>query len=268
MVKIIVFSDVHIENYPSSWNGFFDKRNIGIFNRNYFRKTCVNRIDTLKRAIKKTIDLSPNIVLFAGDLTSIGEISEFTTSRYILKPLVENTNFDLFCIPGNHDYYVDDIECSNELCETFLYLNRDKFGVESLPFNIISYGIDFCFVNECRPTFSSNGFLDYYDKKHIFNWALNESNFPKILIGHYPVTENNVWNFWRSLFGYKEILDLLNNNYIDISICGHNHISNNKLYKTGGRGEIIVGSTIDEKQLTVIDYYKSTNTFNCYFEPI
>ena len=260
-MRIVIFSDLHIFTYSLDCNTIFTKQYFGILRKRFFDYYYDN-FDFICKMITKIISLSPDIVLFTGDFTNTGAVLEFVKVRELLEPLVNNKNFIFYCVPGNHDLYINNKACMYELSKTLKYLNHDQIDIKDYPHLCTLNGIEFCLVNECypRPFYLSNGIIDDYNIKFIQKWALINYNMPKVLIGHYPLTENKTWKFWRLLIGYESILKLLENKFIDLSICGHKHISCDKL-NLYGRGEVIVGALPLEHNLTMIDYNRDKDKF-------
>ena len=261
-MKIAVFSDSHAYGGHSSWNAFFDKRAIGLLNYLYFRKHRHTQ-ELLEKMVSKIIEIKPDIVICVGDISTSGELTEFDIACKYLQPLVENEIFDMFYIPGNHDYYIEDGKCFRALKETFCYLNRGKLKLEDLPMSIIVKGINFCFVNVCRPSnlFLSTAVMSKQNSDYILRWAESGTKRPKVLVDHYPlIEEHTLLRYRHRLYGGKEVLSALRNKKIDLSLCGHVHYPSAKV-DDRGRGEIIAGSITANRSFALIEYNEKEDKF-------
>ncbi len=261
-MKIAVFSDSHAYGGHSSWNAFFDKRAIGLLNYIYVRKHR-HKQELLGKMVSKIIETKPDVVICTGDVSTSGELSEFDIACKYLKPLVENENFDMFYVPGNHDCYVEDEKCLKALKETFSYLNRGKLKLEDMPKSLIIKGISFCFVNVCKPSnlFLSTAVMSKQNSDYILRWAETETKMPKILVDHYPLIEKHTFIRCRHrLYGEKEVLSALKNKKIDLSVCGHVHHPTAKI-DDRGRGEIVAGSITANRSFALIEYSEKDDKF-------
>ncbi len=261
-MKIAVFSDSHSFEHPSSWNALFDKRAIGLVNYFYIRKHK-HKKEYLEKIVEKIIGLSPDVVICTGDLTTSGDKAEFETALKILDPLIENRDFDLLYVPGNHDYYVNDNICYESLKRAFFNINRGRFSLEDLPVSFELKGIDFCLVNVCKPTnlFVSTAIMSKKNQSFILNWAKEKKGKPKILVEHYPLIEEHPFLRCRhKLWNEKKVLNALINKDIDLSLCGHVHWPTARVDERG-RGEIIIGSATANKCFALIEYDEKQDLF-------
>ena len=261
-MKIVAFSDSHACGQPSGWASLFDKRVVGLFNYHYRRQHQHNQ-KWLHEMVKYILDTSPDVVLCTGDISTSGEPSEFRETCEILKPLVNNPNINFFYVPGNHDYYVNNSLCFKALKETFKYLNSGKYKFEDLPFSTSLGGVDFCFVNECYPVnlVLSTGIMKKNTVDYVYNWIKQKNSKPKILVGHYPLQEeHSILRFRHKLWGHKKILNELQGENLDLSICGHVHSAAADI-DDAGRGEIIVGSVTRDACGAQIEYDSTNNVF-------
>ncbi|MCP4177399.1 MAG: hypothetical protein GY756_06515 [bacterium] len=261
-MKIVAFSDSHASGYPSNWSAFFDKRAIGLFNHHYFRQHQHNQ-DYLSVMVDKILDLSPDLVICTGDISTSGEPSEFKLTCDLIKPLTENKNFEFFYVPGNHDFYVRDKICIDALKDTFYYLNRKKIKFEDLPYSLKVNGVNLCLTNSCKPInlMLSTGKMNEETIAYILNWLDKDMPGPNILVGHYPLIEDHpIMRFRHKLWGHKEILNALKSKRIDLSLCGHVHNPHASLDERG-RGEIIIGSLTKNACFALIEYDEKKDLF-------
>lgn len=261
-MKIAVFSDSHAYGGHSSWSAFFDKRAIGLLNYLCFRKHRY-RQELLGKMVSKIIEIEPDVVICVGDISTSGELTEFDIACKCLQPLVENESFDMFYIPGNHDYYIEDKNCLKALKETFYYLNRGKLKMDDLPTSFTIKGINFCFVNVCKPSslFLSSAIMSKQNSDYILRWAELNTEEPKVLVNHYPLIEEHpLLRCRHRLYGEKAVLSALRNKKIDLSLCGHVHHPVAKI-DDRGRGEIIAGSITANRSFALIEYNEGKDKF-------
>jgi UDP-2,3-diacylglucosamine pyrophosphatase LpxH len=263
-MKILALSDSHCCGKPSSWTSLFDKRTIGLFNHHYLRKHQHDQ-KYMDLAVEYILANPPDVVICTGDITTSGEPSEFEMSINKLKPLVEDKRFDFFYVPGNHDNYVKNHICNNALNESLKYLNTGKFDLANMPYLFKTPEVDFCFVNESYPInlLLSSGKMKKKTLEFLYKWIESETAKPKIMVGHYPLEEEqNLFVRWRhKLYGQKKIIDFMRKGRLDLSICGHVHNPTSKI-NDKGRGEIIVGSVTRNACLAAIEYTKDNDVFN------
>lgn len=261
-MKIAVFSDSHSFEHPSSWNALFDKRAIGLVNHFYIRKHK-HKQEYLEKIVERIGESSPDVVICTGDLTTSGDRAEFETACAILKPLVDNIKFDIFYVPGNHDYYVKDSICYESLKKAFYYINRGRFQLEELPVSFELKELDFCLVNVCKPTnlFVSTAVMSRKNQDFILDWSNTKKGKPKVLVEHYPLIEEHPFLRCRhKLWKEKKVLGKLKSKDIDLSLCGHVHWPTARIDERG-RGEIIIGSATANKCFALIEYDEKIDIF-------
>jgi len=263
-MKIVAFSDSHACGKPSAWSSLFDKRSVGLFNYHYRRKHKHNS-KWLHDIVEYILKTKPDVVICTGDITTSGEPSEFNETCDILKPLVNNSDFDFYYVPGNHDCYVKDPTCVDAVRKAFLYLNSGKYKFSDMPFSVSYKDIDFCFVCECLPVnlVLSIGKMTKATESYIDKWVKTDTSKPKILVGHYPLIEDHpVLRFRHSLWGYTKVVSqLLKEKKLSLSLCGHVHWPTAKI-DDKGRGEIIIGSVTANACGALIEYDKMNDSFS------
>ena len=242
-MKIIHFSDIHIGGWVKSPTGYFDKRLIGSVNYKFRRHKHIkwHHFDQFLQVVKEE---KPDVVCFTGDLVSISDSFEFEKSLTKMKPLVENKDFHLLCVPGNHDRYVKNRTSVQKLNEIYFYLNRGEFTLDQFPIKKTIGDIDFYLIDQSYPMSwtSSNGIAKLDDIKKIKQWSL-EKQKKKVLLGHFPLrdSQGNKLGAKRDLKNQEHLYKLLQSNAIDIALCGHNHRPFIRQEKTGSL-EICAGS--------------------------
>ena len=58
-------------------------------------------------------------ILITGDLVDDGQKKQFKEAKNILKPLLDNLNFNVWPVPGNHDYGWNGIHAERKRFEYF-----------------------------------------------------------------------------------------------------------------------------------------------------
>ena len=262
-MKIIHFSDPHAGGGAEDWLAYFDKRWVGVFNYR-FRRRFRHDLGKLKLAVEYILDTRPDVAVCTGDLTSAGQPGEFARVLEILKPLRDST-IPLLYTPGNHDCYVKRPRCVEAVNRAVEYLSRGDIRFCDFPLRRRLGGVDFMLVNTSRPSnlLCSWGFLTAADSARIAGFATENPGVPKILLSHYPMTEDHpVLRLRHRLFGQREILKLMAEHRIDLVLCGHVHKPYLKL-DASGRGECCAGSVTRNGSLAEIAYDPATDCFAC-----
>ena len=86
----------------------------------------------LKQIVKKiTESYSDNelTILLTGDLVDDGQKKQFKEAKNILKPLLDNPNFNVWPVPGNHDYGWNGIHAERQ---RFEYFKNALYGIENV----------------------------------------------------------------------------------------------------------------------------------------
>ena len=241
-MKIIHFSDPHAGGGAESWRAYFDKRWVGVFNYR-FRRRYKHDLSRLKTAVEHILAVRPDVVVCTGDLTSTGQPGEFERVLDILKPLRDSAIPFLY-LPGNHDCYVKAPECAAAVRAAVEYLSRGDYRFDDLPTVREHAGVEFGLVNCCRPSniFCSWGFMSKADSAALEKWCAGPKKHPRILLSHYPMTEDHpLLRFRHRLFGQGRVVELMRAHAIDLVLCGHIHNPYLKV-DADGRGECCTGS--------------------------
>ena len=262
MTKIIHFSDSHAGGPAEDLLAYLDKRWVGVFNFK-FRRQFQHNQTKLQKAVDYILQTKPDVAICTGDLTSTGQPGEFAIARKILQPL-RDSKIPLIFVPGNHDYYVHRTKCVTAMKEMISFLTKNAYQFENMPLSL-NYGeIDFIIINESWPTslISSCGYLKKDSLNFIKNFCAKPKKRPRIIVGHYPLIEDYpIKRIRHRLWGQKEVVKLLQENIIDISLCGHIHLPYTKL-DANGRGEICAGSVTRNDVISELIFNKSNNTFS------
>ena len=223
-MRIVHFSDPHAGGGAEDWMAYFDKRWVGVFNYR-FRRRFRHDLGKLERAVEYILDTRPDVAVCTGDLTSAGQPGEFEKVRCVLEKL-RNSDIPLIYMPGNHDCYVPRPKCVQAMKDIVAYLSCGRYTFEDFPCKIRLGGAEFLLLNTSRPSnlLCSWGFLYKEDSKKISAWCQEEKTLPRILVSHYPMTEDHpILRMRHRLFGQKDVLELLHDNRIDLALCGHVH---------------------------------------------
>jgi len=217
----------------------------------------------LQKFVEVSLREKPDLVICTGDLTSVGQPVEFQESLALLAPL-RDSGVPLVCIPGNHDSYVNDPKCKSALADAISYLNHDlNLTVDDLPTLKTVGAVDLIIVNECFSTnpASSCGYIKKNTNRFVVDRCSEKKERPRIIIGHYPLIEPfSLSRMRRRLWGQTEIVALLHDKKIDLSLCGHIHQCFDILDEVG-RGETCAGSITKHGTFTQIVYDKEENKF-------
>lgn len=261
-MRILHFSDPHAGGAAEDFLAYFDKRWVGVFNF-AFRRRFQHDLSLLKDAVDYILGANADMVVCTGDLTSTGQPGEFEATLKIIKAIGE-AGIPLIYVPGNHDYYVYRNKCVTAMRGALEYLNAGRFTFESLPCCFDFGDCRFIVVNESFPSnlISSGGYLRREDSLFVERECEKPKDRPRIIIGHYPLHEDKPLRRIRHrLWGQRNVLQLLEDGKIDLSLCGHVHIPQACL-DSRGRGEIIAGSVTRNRCLAKIEYDKDKDVFS------
>jgi len=253
-VKIIHFSDPHAGGGAEDWMAYFDKRWVGVFNYR-FRRRFHHDLGKLERAVAYILSVRPDVAVCTGDLTSAGQPGEFERVRKVLEPL-KTAGLPLIYMPGNHDCYVRRPWCVKAMKDMVAYLNGDGVAFDDFPLRRRIAGIEFLLLNTSRPSnlLCSWGFLSREDSRTIAGWCAEKKELPRILVSHYPMTENHpILRIRHRLFGQKEVLKLAEEEKIDLVLCGHVHKPYFRNRPDGRIFECCAGSVTRNGSLVEID---------------
>ena len=262
-MKILHFSDPHAGGGAEDWMAYVDKRAVGVFNYTYRRRFKFD-LARLERMVTAVVANPVDLVICTGDLTSTGQPGEFEKVRAILKPLRDSA-MPIIYTPGNHDYYVKRPWCVAAMKEMVHYLSRGEYEFDDLP-TVRSYGgCDFIILNTSRPSnlLCSWGFVSKGDSRSIEELCAGEKSRPRILVTHYPLSEEGcaLFRLRHRLFGQKKIKKLVRAGAIDLALAGHVHRPLTEVDERG-RGESISGSVTANGVASLIDYDPKKDIFS------
>ena len=233
---------------------YFDKRWVGVFNYN-FRRRFRHDLSKLERAVEYILAVSPDAAVCTGDLTSAGQPGEFERVKKVLEPL-RNSGIPLIYMPGNHDCYVKRPHCVKAMKDMVRYLSCGSCSFDDYPLRRSIGQAEIIMLNTSRPSnlLCSWGFLFKEDSRKIASWCEEEKKLPRILVSHYPMTEDHpILRIRHRLFGQKQVLELMDEKQIDLALCGHVHRPYFKYRPDGSVMECCAGSVTRNGSLVEID---------------
>ena len=227
MVKILHFSDIHIFSFPSSLLKLLNKRTLGVLNFVFKRKRAISW-ENLHKLVKLIQKEKPDIIVFTGDSATIATKKEFELAYTYLEPIVNNKSFEFLAVAGNHDFYVKDKECKENVKELFFKLNRKRWYLDDFPI-IHSYKeIDFFLSQQAHanPLCSSHGTFSLKEEKALKNYIQEkQTHNPLVFLGHFPIRNqfNKPLVKRRALKFSSAVEEAFLNNHIALYLCGHIH---------------------------------------------
>jgi 3',5'-cyclic AMP phosphodiesterase CpdA len=114
----------------------------------------------LKRIVKKVVESFSKVkltILLTGDIVDDGQKKQYKETKKILKPLFDNPNFNVWAIPGNHDYGWNGIHAQRQ---RFKYFKKTFYDLENVSYphvNIDFFGNIFIGLNSMKAE------TDYWD---------------------------------------------------------------------------------------------------------
>ena len=225
--RILLFSDIHLGLFPRRLCEMLNKRAIGAVNHFFRRrhKVCAERIEELARAMPQ---ISPDVTVCAGDLTSVSLHNEFSWAERALAPILEYSGEHFFYVPGNHDTYVNDDDARLSLENTFSRLNRGRFLLESLPVAVEYSKVRLILLNPARPCgwLLSCGYLEDAQAEGLSR--LLDASIPgkaNVLVSHFPALNGNgrYPGIRHGLRGARHIADALAEGRAAAVLSGHVH---------------------------------------------
>lgn len=177
--------------------------------------------DLMEHALEEIIDLDPDLVVVAGDLTAEGYAPQFRQAKRYLDRLKD---LEMLVIPGNHDL----------MNVGFLHF-RDAFGrsdrVMRLPF---SFGNDgstpdryatVVAVNSSKPDLSDGevGHTRYDWIRQSYEWP---DDYRIFVMHHHLVSVPGTGRERNIVWDAGDLLALLTELNVQLVLCGHKHVPN------------------------------------------
>lgn len=177
--------------------------------------------DLLDHALEEIIDLKPDLVVVAGDLTSEGYAPQFRQAKRYLDRL---DGLEMLVIPGNHDL----------MNVGFLHF-RDAFGrsdrVVRLPFSPSSNGeqpnrfASVVAVNSSKPDLADGevGHTRYDWIRASYEWP---DDYRIFVLHHHLVSVPGTGRERNIVWDAGDVLALLTELNVQLVLCGHKHVPN------------------------------------------
>ena len=176
--------------------------------------------DLMDHAIKEILELAPDLVVVAGDLTSEGYQPQFRQAKRYLDRL---DSLEMLVIPGNHDL----------MNVGFLHF-RDAFGksdrVMRLPFTSASDDgprryATVVSVNSSKPDLAEGevGHTRYDWIRQSFEWP---DDYRIFVMHHHLVSVPGTGRERNIVWDAGDMLALLTELKVSLVLCGHKHVPN------------------------------------------
>lgn len=266
-MRIVHFSDIHFGRPSFKLTSLFDKRLLGTFNFLVRRKGELDE-SAVSRLYEKVAELAPDLIVCSGDITCVGEPSEFTAALAALRPFKELDNTCFFYTPGNHDAYVSRSCCIEAMDAACRFLNPP--GCDLLGNQFFEYStreVDVALIHVAHPTniFLSSGTLDPGVKNKLDGWCQGEKKRPRVLIGHFPTrrADGSSLGGRRHLKGGGAISRHLTAGTVDLYLCGHIHSPFTRSFASGSL-ECCAGSLTMKNVFSIIDIDSGGNRVQRY----
>ncbi len=246
-MKIVHFSDPHAGGGAEDWRAYLDKRWVGIFNYR-FRRRFRHDLSRLSRAVEYIVDTRPDLAVCTGDLTISSQPGEFERVLELLRPL-RDSGIPTLYTPGNHDCYVKHPKCVAAVEAATRFFSHGEYGLADYPLAKTIGGVDFLLLNCARPSnlFCSWSFMKPQEIAAVEQWCSAPHDRPRILVSHYPMTEDHpLLRIRHRLFGNRRVMELMEQKAIDLVLCGHIHKPYLKV-DADGRGECCAGSVTSNR---------------------
>ena len=174
----------------------------------------------MEKTIEETLDLKPDLVVIAGDLTSEGYAPQFRQAKKYLDRL---SSLEMIVIPGNHDL----------MNVGFLHF-RDAFGksdrVMRVPFSGAKGAqperyATIVAVNSSKPDLADGeiGHLRYDWIRQSFEWP---DDYRIFILHHHLVSVPGTGRERNIVWDAGDVLALLSELKVQLVMSGHKHVPN------------------------------------------
>lgn len=219
MTTVVHITDLHFQCPPKGPELLHVKRLMGSTNLYLLgRKTKFN-IDVQRAAIKKVIDLDPDLVIITGDITAQALDSEFDLARAELDPIL--SKLPTIMQAGNHDTYIT--KNPPDKMRTVFGKWMPNEGADLQMFGEIGV---LC-VESCQSNLLSQGFVQPESlEKATKLLAENSAQFTFFCM-HYPLLDRR-GNLYgpktRAIANAEDVIDWLQNQSgMNAYLHGHEH---------------------------------------------
>lgn len=175
--------------------------------------------ELLAGAVDEILDLGPDLVVVAGDLTQEGYVDEFQMARDALRPLQEA--FTTVVIPGNHDaknvgyvHFEDHFgKGEDHRADRVLHLSR-----ETPPHRLSLVAVD-----SSRPDLAE-GEVGRGRYPWIQEQFSDSADYRIFALHHHLVPVPGTGRERNIVWDAGDLLDLLEQCNVDMVLCGHKHV--------------------------------------------
>lgn len=176
--------------------------------------------ELMDHAMAEILDLAPDLVVVAGDLTSEGYAPQYRQAKKYLDRL---QGLKMIVIPGNHDL----------MNVGFLHF-RDAFGksdsVRRVPFSVPNDGepdlhATVVAVNSSKPDLAEGeiGHIRYDWIRESFS---HQDDYRIFVLHHHLVSVPGTGRERNIVWDAGDVLALLNELEVQLVLCGHKHVPN------------------------------------------
>lgn len=92
-------------------------------------KSESNNLKQIVKKISESYSETELTILLTGDLVDDGQKKQYKEAKKILKPLLDNPNFNVWPVPGNHDYGWNGVHAERK---RFEYFKNALYGIENV----------------------------------------------------------------------------------------------------------------------------------------
>ncbi len=258
--RILLFSDLHLGRIPTNLRQIRGKRWQGILNHQLLRRWRVRK-ENLFALARLLPELSPDLVLCGGDLTSVALPEEFAEAREALQPILDWCGPDRFCyLPGNHDLYVEETASRRALEESFAALNAGRWTRGELPVMFRTGDVEICLLDAARPVpwFRSYGVVDERMQTQ-FQECLKRMTAPhRIVFSHFPVISERggMPDGRHGILGAECVREALEKGQVEAVVSGHVHHPYQVQLPSGG-WQFCCGSLTMAGSFLLLDFQKT-----------
>lgn len=220
-LRIAHITDPHVARTPA-WREYNAKRLLGQINYRLFRRRR-HRESIAAAALRRLVDMQPDVVLLTGDITQHGLDAEFEAAERLFS-ILSDAGIPVALTAGNHDVYGDSDPKRLENLRQTLALGQapDAHGILHLP------GVEILLLEQSVPTppFFSHGRQDEAElARASLAWAAPPDGVMRLVGGHYPVIDPHGGGLlhFRGLRQAEKLIAFCSERQVAGYFCGHNH---------------------------------------------
>ena len=164
------------------------------------------------KVIKRINDISPDILIVTGDLTTDGRFDEFEDAKNFLQKIKCKKKI---IIPGNHDARNRGDVCFEDVFGPRSSIHEYNIGEDN--------GITIIGIDSTQPD-SNDGHIGR-DKYGWIEKSLDTDNFKIVALHHHLLPIPKSGRDGNILTDASDVLGILSKHTIDLALCGHRHVS-------------------------------------------